>query len=187
MSETHKIAKAATTIGNRDVSQPNLGFLRDMVNCQFFRGLGCSDAFLCRLSDPQSVEAIGGRRVFNHFFHPCLYRIPDQKSEEETRKVHISPLHCRSHFINSDAPRDSLLADFDQDHCTRIYSDSRKFQLTVTLNQIIFLIFFLWDFSLSAWNPELQRHFFAPALLRFFSISLSSFQSFSFITLFKIP
>ena len=171
MSESHKIAKAATTIGTGTLLSRILGFLRDMVIANFFGAGMAADAFFVAFRIPNLWRRLVGEGSLTISFIPVYTEYLTQRSEEETRKVtHIaftiggvilliltvlgvlfSPV-----LIRIIAP--GWFAEYPE-----------KFQLTVTLNQIIFpYLFFMGLFALCMGILNSQRHFFAPAIAPIF-------------------
>jgi len=171
MSENYKIAKAATTIGMGTLLSRILGFLRDMVIANFFGAGMAADAFFVAFRIPNLWRRLVGEGSLTISFIPVYTEYLTQKSEEETRRVtHIaftiggvilliltvlgvlfSPI-----LIRIIAP--GWFAEYPE-----------KFQLTVTLNQIIFpYLFFMGLFALCMGILNSQRHFFAPAIAPIF-------------------
>jgi putative peptidoglycan lipid II flippase len=171
MSENHKITKAATVIGTGTLLSRILGFLRDMVIANFFGAGMAADAFFVAFRIPNLWRRLVGEGSLTISFIPVYTEYLTQRSEEETRKVtHIaftiggvilliltvlgilfSPI-----LIRIIAP--GWFAEYPE-----------KFQLTVTLNQIIFpYLFFMGLFALCMGILNSQRHFFAPAIAPIF-------------------
>ena len=190
MSENHKIAKAATTIGMGTLLSRILGFFRDMVIANFFGAGMAADAFFVAFRIPNLWRRLVGEGSLTISFIPIYTEYLTQRSEEETRKVtHIaftiggvilliltvlgvlfSPI-----LIRIIAP--GWFAEYPE-----------KFQLTVTLNQIIFpYLFFMGLFALCMGILNSQRHFFAPAIAPIF-LNISIIVSvFLFYHTFNIP
>jgi putative peptidoglycan lipid II flippase len=190
MSENHKIAKAATTIGTGTLLSRILGFLRDMVIANFFGAGMAADAFFVAFRIPNLWRRLVGEGSLTISFIPIYTEYLTQRSEEETRKVtHIaftiggvvlliltvlgvlfSPI-----LIRIIAP--GWFAEYPE-----------KFQLTVTLNQIIFpYLFFMGLFALCMGVLNSHRHFFAPAIAPIF-LNISIIVSvFLFYHTFNIP
>ena len=190
MSESHKITKAATTIGTGTLLSRILGFVRDMVIANFFGAGMAADAFFVAFRIPNLWRRLVGEGSLTISFIPVYTEYLTQRSEEETRKVtHIaftiggvillivtalgiifSPI-----LIRIIAP--GWFAEYPE-----------KFQLTVTLNQIIFpYLFFMGLFALSMGVLNSQRHFFAPAIAPIF-LNISIIVSvFLFYHTFKVP
>ena len=190
MSENYKIAKAATTIGMGTLLSRILGFLRDMVIANFFGAGMAADAFFVAFRIPNLWRRLVGEGSLTISFIPVYTEYLTQKSEEETRRVtHIaftiggvilliltvlgvlfSPI-----LIRIIAP--GWFAEYPE-----------KFQLTVTLNQIIFpYLFFMGLFALCMGILNSQRHFFAPAIAPIF-LNISIIVSvFLFYHTFNIP
>jgi putative peptidoglycan lipid II flippase len=190
MSESHKIAKAATTIGTGTLLSRILGFLRDMVIANFFGAGMAADAFFMAFRIPNLWRRLVGEGSLTISFIPVYTEYLTQKSEEETREVtHIaftiggvilliltvlgvlfSPI-----LIRIIAP--GWFAEYPE-----------KFQLTVTLNQIIFpYLFFMGLFALCMGVLNSHRHFFAPAIAPIF-LNISIIVSvLLFYHTFKVP
>jgi len=90
MSENHRIARAATTIGTGTLLSRILGFVRDMVIARFF-GAGWPPMPFCRLSIPNLWRRLVGEGSLTISFIPVYTEYLTKRSEEETRKVtHIA-------------------------------------------------------------------------------------------------
>lgn len=189
MSENHKIAKAATTIGTGTFLSRILGFLRDMVIANFFGAGMAADAFFVAFRIPNLWRRLVGEGSLTISFIPVYTEYLTQKSEEETRKVtHIA--FTMAGVILSIL---TLLGILFSPILIRIIAPGfiqipEKFQLTVTLNQIIFpYLFFMGLFALCMGILNSQRHFFAPAIAPIF-LNISIIVSvFLFYHTFKIP
>jgi len=189
MSENHKIARAATTIGTGTFLSRILGFLRDMVIANFFGAGMAADAFFVAFRIPNLWRRLVGEGSLTISFIPVYTEYLTQKSEEETRKVtHIA--FTMAGVILSIL---TLLGILFSPILIKIIAPGfiqipEKFQLTVTLNQIIFpYLFFMGLFALCMGILNSQRHFFAPAIAPIF-LNISIIVSvFLFYHTFKIP
>src|SRR4030065_1390188 len=190
MSEQRRITKAASIIGMGTLLSRILGYLRDMVIAHFFGTGMAADAFFVAFRIPNLWRRLVGEGSLTISFIPVYTEYLTQKSEEETRRVtHIaftiggvilliltvlgvlfSPI-----LIRIIAP--GWFAEYPE-----------KFQLTVTLNQIIFpYLFFMGLFALCMGILNSQRHFFAPAIAPIF-LNISIIVSvFLFYHTFEIP
>jgi len=190
MSENHKIAKAATTIGTGTLLSRILGFLRDMVIANFFGAGMAADAFFVAFRIPNLWRRLVGEGSLTISFIPIYTEYLTQRSEEETRKVtHIAFTIGGVILLIL-----TLLGILFSPILIRIIAPGwfaeypEKFQLTVALNQIIFpYLFFMGLFALCMGILNSQRHFFAPAIAPIF-LNISIIVSvFLFYHTFKIP
>ena len=189
MSENHKIARAATTIGMGTLLSRILGFLRDMVIAHFFGAGMAADAFFVAFRIPNLWRRLVGEGSLTISFIPVYTEYLTQRSEEETRKVtHIAFTIAGVILLIL-----TLLGVLFSPILIRIIAPGfvqipEKFQLTVTLNQIIFpYLFFMGLFALCMGILNSQRHFFAPAIAPIF-LNISIIVSvFLFYHTFKIP
>ena len=170
MSENRKIAKAATTIGMGTLLSRILGFLRDMVIAHFFGAGMAADAFFVAFRIPNLWRRLVGEGSLTISFIPVYTEYLNQKSEEEIREVtHIAfTIAGVILFILT------LLGILFSPILIRVIAPGfiqipEKFQLTVTLNQIIFpYLFFMGLFALCMGILNSHRHFFAPAIAPIF-------------------
>jgi putative peptidoglycan lipid II flippase len=189
MSENRKIAKAATTIGMGTFLSRILGFLRDMVIAHFFGAGMAADAFFVAFRIPNLWRRLVGEGSLTISFIPVYTEYLTQRSEEETRKVtHIAFTIAGVILLIL-----TLLGVLFSPILIRIIAPGfiqipEKFQLTVTLNQIIFpYLFFMGFFALCMGILNSRRHFFAPAIAPIF-LNISIIVSvFLFYHTFKIP
>jgi putative peptidoglycan lipid II flippase len=165
MSETHKITKAATTIGMGTFLSRILGFLRDMVIANFFGAGMAADAFFVAFRIPNLWRRLVGEGSLTISFIPVYTEYLTQRSEEETREVtHIAFTIAGVVLLIL-----TILGILFSPILIRIIAPkwapiSEKFQLTVTLNRIIFpYLFFMGLFALCMGILNSLRHFFAPA------------------------
>ena len=170
MSENHKITKAATVIGTGTFLSRILGFLRDMVIAHFFGAGMAADAFFVAFRIPNLWRRLVGEGSLTISFIPVYTEYLTQRSEEETREVtHIAftlagvILLILTIFGIFFSP---ILIHIIAPGFARV---PEKFQLTVTLNQIIFpYLFFMGLFALCMGVLNSLRHFFAPAIAPIF-------------------
>jgi putative peptidoglycan lipid II flippase len=171
MSENHRIAKAATVIGLGTFSSRVLGFLRDMVIAHFFGAGMAADAFFVAFRIPNLWRRLVGEGSLTISFIPVYTEYLTEESKEEARKVtHIAftiggvILLALTIFGIAFSP---VLIKIVAPGWFMKYPD--KFQLTVTLNQIIFpYLFFMGLFALCMGILNSLRHFFAPAIAPIF-------------------
>jgi putative peptidoglycan lipid II flippase len=189
MSENHKIAKAATVIGTGTLLSRILGFLRDMVIANFFGAGMAADAFFVAFRIPNLWRRLVGEGSLTISFIPIYTEYLTQKSEEEARKVtHIAFTIAGVVLLIL-----TLLGILFSPILIRIIAPGfiqipEKFQLTVTLNQIIFpYLFFMGLFALCMGVLNSQRHFFAPAIAPIFLNISIIISVFLFYHTFKIP
>jgi len=170
MAETHKIAKAATTIGMGTFLSRILGFLRDMVIAHFFGAGMVADAFFVAFRIPNLWRRLVGEGSLTISLIPVYTEYLTQRSEEETREVtHIAFTIAGIVLLIL-----TILGILFSPILIRIIAPGfsripEKFQLTVTLNQIIFpYLFFMGLFALCMGILNSLRHFFAPAIAPIF-------------------
>ncbi len=189
MPEAHKITKAATTIGTGTFLSRILGFIRDMVIANFFGAGMAADAFFMAFRIPNLWRKLVGEGSLTISFIPVYTEYLARRSEEETRKVtHIAfTLAGVILFILT------VLGILFSPILIRIVAPGfiqipEKFELTVTLNKIIFpYLFFMGLFALCMGILNSYRHFFAPAIAPIF-LNISIIVSvFLFYHTFKIP
>ena len=179
MTENQRIAKAASTIGTGTLLSRILGFLRDMVIAQFFGAGMAADAFFVAFRIPNLWRRLVGEGSLTISFIPVYTEYLTQRSEEETREVtHIAFTIAGVVLLVL-----TLLGIFFSPILIRIIAPGfikipEKFQLTVTLNQIIFpYLFFMGLFALCMGILNSLRHFFAPAIAPIFlNISIIAFR-----------
>lgn len=170
MSENRKIAKAATTIGMGTFFSRILGFLRDMVIAHFFGAGMAADAFFVAFRIPNLWRRLVGEGSLTISFIPIYTEYLTQKSEEESREVtHIAFTLTGILLLILTVLGilfSPVLIQIIAPGFTRV---PEKFQLTVTLNQIIFpYLFFMGLFALCMGILNSLRHFFAPAIAPIF-------------------
>ena len=189
MSENHKIARAATTIGTGTLLSRILGFVRDMVIARFFGAGMAADAFFVAFRIPNLWRRLVGEGSLTISFIPVYTEYLTQRSEEETRKVtHIAFTIAGVILLIL-----TVLGVLFSPILIRIIAPGfiqfpEKFQLTVMLNQIIFpYLFFMGLFALCMGILNSHRHFFAPAIAPIF-LNISIIVSvFLFYHTFQIP
>jgi len=190
MSENHKIVRAATTIGIGTLLSRILGFLRDMVIANFFGAGMAADAFFVAFRIPNLWRRLVGEGSLTISFIPVYTEYLTQKSEEETREVtHIAFTIAGVVLLIL-----TLFGILFSSFLIRIIAPGwyikypETFQLTVTLNRIIFpYLFFMGLFALCMGTLNSLRHFFAPAFAPIF-LNISIIVSvFLFYHTFKVP
>jgi len=189
MSENHKITKAATTIGMGTLFSRILGFFRDMVIAHFFGAGMVADAFFVAFRIPNLWRRLVGEGSMTISFIPVYTEYLTQRSEEETREVtHIAFTIAGVILLIL-----TLLGIFFSPILIQVIAPGfiqipEKFQLTVTLNQIIFpYLFFMGLFALCMGILNSHRYFFAPAIAPIF-LNISIIVSvFLFYHTFRIP
>jgi putative peptidoglycan lipid II flippase len=189
MSENHKITQAATVIGTGTLLSRILGFFRDMVIANFFGAGMAADAFFVAFRIPNLWRRLVGEGSLTISFIPVFTEYLTQRSEEETRKV----THVAFTIAGVILLILTLLGILFSPILIRIVAPGfvdipEKFELTVTLNKIIFpYLFFMGLFALSMGILNSYRHFFAPAIAPIF-LNISIIVSvFLFYHTFKVP
>jgi putative peptidoglycan lipid II flippase len=180
MTENRKIARAASTIGMGTLLSRILGFLRDMVIAHFFGAGMAADAFFVAFRIPNLWRRLVGEGSMTISFIPVYTEYLHQRSEEETREVTHIAFTLMGLVLLVITLFGILFSPFIiQIIAPGFVNIPEKFQLTVTLNQIIFpYLFFMGLFALCMGVLNSYRHFFAPAIAPIFlniSIILSVF------------
>jgi putative peptidoglycan lipid II flippase len=170
MSENKEIARAASTIGVGTLLSRIVGFLRDMVIAHFFGAGIAADAFFVAFRIPNLWRRLVGEGSLTISFIPVYTEYLTQKGEEESRKVtHIAFTIAGVVLLIL-----TILGILFSPILIRVIAPGfikipEKFQLTVTLNQIIFpYLFFIGLFALCMGILNSLRHFFAPAIAPIF-------------------
>jgi putative peptidoglycan lipid II flippase len=189
MSENHKITKAATVIGTGTLLSRILGFFRDMVIANFFGAGMAADAFFVAFRIPNLWRRLVGEGSLTISFIPVYTEYLTQRSEEETREV----THVAFTIAGVILLILTVLGIIFSPVLIRIVApgfvqNPEKFELTVTLNQIIFpYLFFMGLFALCMGILNSYRHFFAPAVAPIF-LNISIIVSvFLFYHTFRVP
>ncbi len=170
MSENRKITKAASTIGMGTLLSRILGFLRDMVIAHLFGAGMAADAFFVAFRIPNLWRRLVGEGSLTISFIPVYTESLTRRSEEESREI--------THIAFTIAGIVLLVLTFFgiifSPVLVRIIAPGfiqipEKFQLTVSLNQIIFpYLFFMGLFALCMGILNSHRYFFAPAIAPIF-------------------
>ncbi|NWF92986.1 MAG: murein biosynthesis integral membrane protein MurJ [Syntrophaceae bacterium] len=165
MAETHKITKAATTIGMGTLLSRIFGFLRDMVTAYFFGAGMAADAFFVAFRIPNLWRRLVGEGSLTISFIPVYTEYLTRRTEEESREVTHIAFTIAGVILSAltilGILFSPILINIIAPGWARI---PEKFQLTVTLNQIIFpYLFFIGLFALCMGVLNSLRHFFAPA------------------------
>jgi len=180
MSEQHQITKAATTIGIGTFLSRIVGFFRDMVIAYFFGAGMAADAFFVAFRIPNLWRRLVGEGSLTISFIPVYTEYLTQRTEEESREVTHIAFTMAGILLLILTLLGILLSPF----LIRLIAPGfveipEKFQLTVTLNQVMFpYLFFMGLFALSMGILNSRRHFFAPAFAPVFlniSIIISVF------------
>jgi putative peptidoglycan lipid II flippase len=175
MSENHKITRAASTIGAGTLLSRILGFIRDMVIAHFFGAGMAADAFFVAFRIPNLWRRLVGEGSLTISFIPVYTEYLTQRSEEDSRELtHIAFTLTGLILLTL-----TVLGILFSPLLIRIVapgflSNPEKFQLTVTLNQIIFpYLFFMGLYALSMGILNSLGHFLAPAVApAFLNISI---------------
>ncbi len=180
MTENKKITQAASTIGMGTLLSRILGFFRDMVIAHFFGAGMAADAFFVAFRIPNLWRRLVGEGSLTISFIPVYTDYLHQRTEGEREEL----VHIAFTLMGLVLLLITLFGIFFSPLLIRIIAPGfvqvpEKFQLTVTLNQIIFpYLFFMGLFALSMGILNSHRHFFAPAIAPIFlniSIILSVF------------
>jgi len=170
MSENKNITTAASVIGMGTLSSRILGFLRDMVIAHFFGAGMAADAFFVAFRIPNLWRRLVGEGSLTISFIPVYTEYLTQRSEQESREVtHIAFTIAGIILLIL-----TVLGILFSPILIRIVAPGflripEKFQLTVTLNQVIFpYLFFMGLFALCMGILNSLRHFFAPAFAPIF-------------------
>ena len=171
MSENHRIARAATTIGTGTLLSRILGFVRDMVIANFFGAGMAADAFFVAFRLPNLWRRLVGEGSMTISFIPVYTEYLTQRSEEESREL----THIAFTLAGALLAILTILGVVFAPLLVRVIAPGwvekapEAFQLTVTLNKIIFpYIFFMGLFALAMGILNSRRHFFAPSLAPIF-------------------
>ena len=189
MSENHQIARAATTIGMATFLSRILGFFRDMVIANFFGAGMAADAFFVAFRIPNLWRRLVGEGSLTISFIPVYTEYLTRQSEEETRKV----THVAFTLGGVILLILTVLGIIFSPILIRIVAPGfiqipEKFELTVTLNKIIFpYLFFMGLFALCMGILNSYRHFFASAVAPIFLNIAIIVSVFLFYHSFKVP
>jgi putative peptidoglycan lipid II flippase len=170
MSENKRITKAATTIGIGTLLSRIFGFLRDMVIANFFGAGMAADAFFVAFRIPNLWRRLVGEGSLTISFIPVYTEYLTTRSEEEAREV----THIAFTFAGILLLVLTVLGIFFSPILIQIIAPGfaripEKFNLTVTLNQMIFpYLFFMGLFALCMGILNSLRHFFAPSIAPIF-------------------
>src|SRR5512135_1219793 len=165
MTENQKIARAASTIGTGTFLSRVLGFLRDMVIANFFGAGLAADAFFVAFRIPNLWRRLVGEGSLTISFIPVYTEYLARHSEEETRKVtHVAFTLSGVILLILTVLGMIFASTFIRVVAPGFIQIPEKFELTVTLNRIIFpYFFFMGLFALCMGILNSYRHFFAPA------------------------
>lgn len=190
MSEKHKIARAAGTIGMGTLLSRIFGFLRDMVTAHFFGAGMAADAFFVAFRIPNLWRRLVGEGSLTISFIPVYIEYIAQRPEEETRKLTHIAFTIAGVILLLVTLGGIVLSPF----LMRIIApgwylhNPEKFHLSVTLNRVIFpYLFFIGLFALSMGVLNSRRHFFAPAFAPIFLNICMILSVFLFYGVFSVP
>jgi putative peptidoglycan lipid II flippase len=165
MSENQKITKAATIIGTGTLLSRIFGFLRDMVIAYFFGAGMATDAFFVAFRLPNLWRRLVGEGSLTISFIPVYTEYLTQGKEVESKEVtHIA--FTIAGVLLSVLTVLGILFSPILIHLIApgFIEDPLQFQLTVTLNKIMFpYLFFIGLFALCMGVLNSLRHFFGPA------------------------
>jgi putative peptidoglycan lipid II flippase len=190
VSEKHAITRAASTIGMGTLLSRILGFLRDAVIAHFFGAGMAADAFFVAFRIPNLWRRLVGEGALTISFIPVYTDYLAHRSEEESRELtHVAfTLAAVILFIFT------LLGVVFSPLLIRIIAPGwvvdapEKFQLTVSLNRMIFpYLFFMGLFALSMGILNSRRHFAAPAIAPVFLNIFMILSVFLFYASFQKP
>jgi putative peptidoglycan lipid II flippase len=165
MSEQHQITKAATLIGAGTLLSRIFGFLRDIVIAYFFGAGKVTDAFFVAFRIPNLWRRLVGEGSLTISFIPVYTEYLTQRTEKESREV----THIAFTIAGALLSVLTVLGILFSPILIRLiapgfHKSPEQFQLTVTLNKIMFpYLFFMGLFALSMGILNSLRHFFAPA------------------------
>lgn len=166
MSENHKITLAASTIGIGTLFSRILGFLRDMVIAHFFGAKMEADAFFVAFRIPNLWRRLVGEGSLTISFIPVYTEYLTNQPREKTEEFTDIAFSITGLILLAI----TVLGVIFSPIIIRIIAPGfikspEKFNLTVTLNQIVFpYLFFMGLFALSMGILNSLRHFFAPAI-----------------------
>ena len=189
MTENHRIARAAATIGTGTFLSRILGFLRDMVIAHFFGAGMAADAFFVAFRIPNLWRRLVGEGALTISFIPVYTEYLTQRPKEESQEVARIAFTVAGIILLVltvlGVLFSPLLIEIVAPGFARI---PEKFQMTVTLNRIIFpYLFFMGLCALSMGILNSHRHFFAPGIAPVF-LNLSIIASvFLFYRAFEKP
>ncbi len=170
MTENKKITKAASTIGMGTLLSRIFGFLRDMVIAHFFGAGMAADAFFVAFRIPNLWRRLVGEGSMTISFIPVYTEYLHQRSEEEAKRVVNIAFTLMGLVLMGITVFGILFSPIIiQIIAPGFVHVPEKFQLTVSLNRIIFpYLFFMGLFALCMGVLNSHRHFFAPAIAPIF-------------------
>jgi putative peptidoglycan lipid II flippase len=190
MSEKHAIARAASIIGIGTLLSRILGFLRDAVIAHFFGAGMAADAFFVAFRIPNLWRRLVGEGALTISFIPVYTETLVRRPEEESREL----THVAFTLAGTILFVITLLGIVFSPLLIRVIAPGwvaeapEKFQLTVSLNRIIFpYLFFMGLFALSMGILNSRRHFAAPAIAPVFLNIFMILSVFFFYTSFQRP
>ena len=190
VSEKHAITRAASTIGIGTLLSRVLGFLRDAVIAHFFGAGMAADAFFVAFRIPNLWRRLVGEGALTVSFIPVYGEYLAQRPEKETREL----THVAFTLAGGVLFVVTLFGVVFSPLLTRIIAPGwvvdapEKFQLTVSLNRMIFpYLFFMGLFALSMGILNSRRHFAAPAIAPVFLNICMILSVFLFYAAFQKP
>jgi putative peptidoglycan lipid II flippase len=190
VSEKHAITRAASTIGIGTLFSRILGFVRDAVIAHFFGAGMAADAFFVAFRIPNLWRRLVGEGALTVSFIPVYTEYLAHRPEEESRELTRVAFTLAGVILFVL----TLLGVVFSPLLIRIIAPGwvvdapEKFQLTVSLNRIIFpYLFFMGLFALSMGILNSRRHFAAPAIAPVFLNIFMILCVFLFYTSFQKP
>jgi putative peptidoglycan lipid II flippase len=163
-NEKQRVAKAAGVIGIFTLLSRIFGFIRDMVVAWFFGAGLLTDAFFVAFRIPNLLRRLLAEGSLSMAFVPVFTEYLTQKGKAEAFTMARSVLRLLSVVLVSI----SIIGIFASPEIVRIMApgfDGAKYQLTVTLTQIMFpYVFFVCLVALCMGILNVLGHFAAPAL-----------------------
>jgi putative peptidoglycan lipid II flippase len=166
MSEKERVTRAAIQVSGLTLISRALGFVRDMVTA-YFLGAGMSaDAFFVAFRIPNLLRQLLAEGSLTAAFVPVFTEYLTQRTRDEAFAM------ARAMFtaLILSLLAITLLGEVFSPAIVTVMApgfamDPQKFQLTVTLNRIVFpFIFFVSLTALCMGVLNSMRHFMAPAL-----------------------
>lgn len=189
MSENKDITRAASTIGMGTLSSRILGFLRDMVIAHFFGAAMAADAFFVAFRIPNLWRRLVGEGSLTISFIPVYTEYITQRPKEEAKELTDIAFTIGGILLLLI----TIFGIFFSPILIKVIAPGfigvpEKFQLTVTLNQIVFpYLFFMGLFAICMGILNTLKHFFAPSFAPIF-LNISIITSvFLFYHWFKKP
>ena len=166
MSETRRIVKAAGVVSASTMVSRVLGMIRDIVIASFFGTGLAADAFFVAFRIPNLLRRLLAEGALTVAFVPVFTEQLGQRGEEEARRFARASFTLLAIVLAVVC----VLGILTSPLIVRLFAPgfvqvAEKFELTVTLNRILFpYLFFVGLLALSMGVLNSLKHFFAPAL-----------------------